>query len=143
MAVGDGLQIKPPQMRIFLDNGNIFVNQLPPPKDTRPAAPKHGGGSFGVVWVNSVGESALTATKPQFPEGSIIVREKFLKKDDANPELLAVMIKRQKGFKSASGDWEYLLLDGDLSKVRSRSAKGVCNDCHLQQKDHDFVFQSR
>ncbi|HEV7396970.1 MAG TPA: cytochrome P460 family protein [Pyrinomonadaceae bacterium] len=116
------------------------MNQPPPPKDTRPAEPKHGDGSFGVVWVNAAGESAMASPKPQFPEGSIIVREKFLKKDDANPDLLAVMIKRQKGFKSASGDWEYLLLEGDLSKVRSRSATGVCNDCHLQQKAMDFVF---
>ena len=50
------------------------------------------------------------------------------------------MIKHPKGFSRASGDWEYLVVDGGLTKVRERQKKGSCNGCHVQQKDRDFVF---
>jgi hypothetical protein len=118
------------------------VNALPPPapvKEDKPA--KHGSGSVGVVWVNPVGQSTMALERPiRFPVGSIIVREKFLHKDDAKPELLAVMVKHEKGFSRASGDWEYLLLDDSGSRVKSRQKKGSCNDCHSQVRHRDFVF---
>lgn len=82
-------------------------------------------------------------TPVTFPEGSIIVREKFANADDAKPELMAVMIKRSRGFSRVSGDWEYLIVDGALTRVRERQKKGTCNGCHSQQKDRDFVFPMR
>jgi Cytochrome P460 len=124
-----------------LDNGNIYVDSYPPPRPaSEPKEPKHGGSSFGVVWVNEIGRAAMASDKPKFPEGSIVVREKFLTKDAAQPELLAAMIKRPAGFSPKSGDWEYLILDGTVTKVRDRKKKGDCYECHSEHKDRDFTF---
>jgi len=83
----------------------------------------------------------MSSDKPtSFPVGSIIVREKFLRKEDKQPELLAAMIKRAPGFSKSSGDWEYLVFDGAATKVRDRKKKGDCYECHSQHKDRDYVF---
>lgn len=72
--------------------------------------------------------------------GSIIVREKLARADDQRPQLLAVMIKRTSGFSPRGGDWEYLILDGALTKVRERRKQGPCLECHESQRSRDFVF---
>ena len=74
------------------------------------------------------------------PTGSIIVREKLAKADDKQPQLVAVMVKRPSGFSPTSGDWEYLILDGALTKIRERQKKGACLDCHESQRARDFVY---
>ena len=76
----------------------------------------------------------------KFPEGSVIVREKLSKPDDATPQLLAVMVKRAQGFNPQGGDWEFLTVDGALTKVTGRQKKGSCLDCHTSQRERDFVF---
>jgi hypothetical protein len=82
----------------------------------------------------------LSKGPAKFPAGSIIVREKLSKEGDDRPELLAVMIKRAAGFNPAGGDWEFLTVDGQVSKIRERQKKGSCLDCHSSQRDADFVF---
>lgn len=114
----------------------------------RPApAPKNqgthegGGNSFGVVYANSLARQLMKAEAPlQFPRGSIIVREKLSKAEDSQPELLTVMIKRERGFNRAANDWEFLLVDGAATKVLERQKKGSCLDCHVSQKQRDFVY---
>ena len=112
-----------------------------PPAPARKSSPSHDGGSFGVVWVNPIGRQSMTAAKPgSFPAGSVIVREKFTGQNDLQPELLAVMIKRAAGFSPKTGDWEYLIVNGGLTKIRERQKRGSCSACHASQKDTDFVF---
>lgn len=94
-----------------------------------------------MVWVNNIGREAMTSEKPaKFPLGSVIVREKFKRQDDTQPELVAVMVKRGAGFSPKSGDWEYLLINGELTRTRDRQKKGSCSACHSQQEARDFVF---
>jgi hypothetical protein len=83
----------------------------------------------------------LNGKPARFPLGSTIVREK-LAEPNASPELLAVMIKRGSGFNSKGGDWEFLTLEGDGVKVKSRETTGSCLRCHSRQKDQDFVFRT-
>ncbi len=84
----------------------------------------------------------MLSTQPaKFPLGSTIVREK-LSQPNGSPELLAVMIKRLPGFNSKGGDWEFLTLEGDAVKVKSRETTGDCLQCHSRQKDQDFVFRT-
>ena len=109
------------------------------PREGKPSA--NHVGSYGVVYVNDIGREALLSTKaPTFPTGSIIVREKLAKAEDKQPQLVAAMIKRASGFSPQSGDWEYLILDGALKKIRERQKKGACLDCHQSQRARDFVY---
>jgi Cytochrome P460 len=79
-------------------------------------------------------------THAKFPAGSIIIREKLSKADDARPALLAVMIKRARGFNPAGDDWEFLTVDGAVTKIQERQKHGSCLQCHAAQRDADFVF---
>lgn len=97
--------------------------------------------SFGVVYVNDVGREAMQSERrAKFPVGSIIVRERLARIEDVQPQHLVVMIKRAAGFNPAGGDWEFLTVDGQVSKIRERQKKGSCLDCHSSQRDADFVF---
>jgi hypothetical protein len=50
------------------------------------------------------------------------------------------MIKRARGFNSAANDWEFLAVDGALTKIQERQKKGSCLNCHVSQKARDFVY---
>lgn len=110
----------------------------PAPKDS---IHENSWNSFGVVYVNNLARYAIRAEAPvQFPRGSIIVREKLGKADDAQPQLLTVMIKRARGFNPKGNDWEFLAVDGDMTKILERQKKGSCLDCHASQRQRDFVY---
>ena len=99
--------------------------------------------SFGVVYVNDVGRAAMASEGAlKFPVGSIIVREKLASADDTKPQLLAVMYKREHGFNPQANDWEFLVVNGALTKIRAREKKGSCLTCHAAQSERDFVFPS-
>lgn len=99
----------------------------------------HEGSSIGHVYANNIARKAIL-TRTTFPQGSILVREKFAPPTAAIPELLAVMAKRAPGFNRAGGDWEFLTLDGLATKIRKREKKGSCLQCHSTAKARDFVF---
>lgn len=122
--------------------GGILRSQPSPTPTTAKTDPIHqGGSSFGVVYVNGLGREAMNAETPmKFPRGSVIVREKLAKADDAQPQLLTVMIKRARGFNSKANDWEFLTIDGATTKVLERQKQGSCLGCHKSQKDRDFVY---
>src|SRR3954462_13414350 len=69
------------------------------------------------VYVNDIGKRAMMKDRAtRFPSGSIIVKEKLIERtipSSYGPELLTVMIKRDKGFNPKVGDWEFLLVSGD------------------------------
>lgn len=94
-----------------------------------------------MVYVNGLGREAMEAADSmKFPQGSVIVREKLTKADDAQPQLLTVMIKRARGFNSKANDWEFLTVDGAMTKILERQKQGSCLDCHKSQKERDFVY---
>lgn len=92
------------------------------------------------VYVNSKGAAAMmTELDPQFPEGSIIVKEKLPEFESKEPELLTAMIKRAPGYNPASRDWQYLILDGPASKIIEQGKLSRCNECHEKYIYTDFV----
>jgi cytochrome P460 len=94
------------------------------------------------VYVNDVGRSAMMhKAKPEFPKGTVIVKEKLLAKDSDSPELLTVMVKHGRGFNPTSGDWEYMVLNGSGTKVEGRGQLERCQSCHLLKKQSDYVFR--
>ena len=95
------------------------------------------------VYVNAVGSKAMLDQKnPQFPEGSVIVKEKLSARDSRTPELLTVMIKQKKGFNPAGGDWEYMVLDGTGTKIEGRGNLQHCQDCHIGNQKTDYIFRT-
>ncbi len=95
------------------------------------------------VYVNEVGRPAMMEqANPNFPEGSVIVKEKLPDKSSQTPELLTVMIKRGKGFNNESGDWEYMVTDGSGNKIEAQGKLENCQGCHLANRQRDYVFRS-
>jgi hypothetical protein len=105
-----------------------------------PAAGPHGPDKFITVYVNDIGRHAMMEEKtPLFPQGSIIVKEKLTTSQSTTPELLTVMIKRERGYNPESGDWEYMVVDGTGQTVQARGKLENCQTCHLMDKDTDYV----
>src|SRR4030095_5664538 len=91
-----------------------IIVELPPSRSSgKPSKTDHS--RFGIVYANDLAQQAINAEKPiPFPEGSILVREKPATKQDAPPDLLAVMIKRERGFNPTAGDWLFLITAGGI-----------------------------
>jgi hypothetical protein len=95
------------------------------------------------VYVNDIGRKAMLEMKsPNFPEGSIIVKEKLSEPSSAAPELLTVMIKHSKGYNPDLGDWEFMVTDGTGSTVQARGRLENCQACHTTRPQNDFIFRS-
>jgi len=95
---------------------------------------------FITVYVNDVGRHAMTQElNPRFPVGSVIVKEKLPSKDATTPELLTVMRKREHGYDSKNGDWEYVMLDGPGQAVLDPGKVESCQSCHFSYRPQDFV----
>ena len=126
--------------RILMPRPGVFSESRSVKPKKNEATHEGGGKSLGVVYVNSLAREFFNAA--QFPPGAIIVREKLAKADDARPQLLTVMIKRDRGFNPRANDWEFLMLDGATNKILERQKEGSCLDCHASQKQRDFVYSS-
>ena len=122
--------------------------RFPAPGEVSPSRPKPASetaiahtNSFGFAYANDIaGVSVSSGRQTTFAPGSIIVREK-LWTPTANPEVLVVMIKREKGFNPKADDWEFLTVSGDLKKIEKREKEGKCQLCHASEVKNDFVFR--
>ena len=95
------------------------------------------------VYVNDTGKTAMMEqARPNFPPGSVIVKEKLPDKSSQSPELLTVMIKREKEFNASGGDWEYMVVDGRGQAVTDRGKLESCQGCHLSTPQSDYIFRS-
>jgi hypothetical protein len=111
-------------------------------KDDDKNLHEKGGKTFTRVYANSLALEQISKDKPAFPVGSMIVREKLLKAEDTTPELVTVMLKREKGFSRKTSDWEYFVIDGALSNVKLSEKGGSCSKCHIQATETDMVFKT-
>lgn len=98
--------------------------------------------SFGMVYANDLAKAEFEKKEPNFPVGSIIVREKITEINSETPEIFIVMVKREKGFSKKTGDWEFLTFNGADLKLQNRQTKSDCSECHLQAKKTDWVFRN-
>jgi len=101
-----------------------------------------GGVTFARIYANDTALPEISKDKPIFPAGSMIVREKLLKAEDTTPELVTVMLKREKGFSRKTSDWEYFVIDGAVSDVKLSEKVGSCSKCHAQAAETDMVFKT-
>ncbi len=92
------------------------------------------------VYVNEVGRAAMMSEKyPRFPQGSIIVKEKLSEATSRLPELLTIMVKRNEGYDQGNGNWDYLVVNADGSRVERPANVKSCQACHLANKESDYV----
>lgn len=117
----------------------LLCRSLTPEGEAQAASDPHKD-KFVTIYVNRIARnSMLYQKKPAFPEGSVIVKEKLPSADSTSPELLTVMHKREKGYNSSAGDWEYYVLNGSGTKIQSRGRLESCQSCHEQWKETDYV----
>lgn len=117
--------------------------RMPSPKDSVETSANPHRRKYFTVYVNEIGRQAMMSElKPAFPEGSIIVKEKLLARESLSPELLTVMVKCEQGFNQKSGDWEYMVVDGEQTKIEGRGKLANCQSCHVLKSETDYVFRS-
>jgi hypothetical protein len=97
--------------------------------------------SFGVVYANDLAKPEFAKEKPQFPVGSIIVREKNATATSETPQTIIAMVKREKGFSKKTGDWEFFTFNGSDLKLKTRTTVGECAKCHVRAEKNDWVFR--
>ena len=100
-------------------------------------------GTYITVYVNNVGREAMFAKEPgRFPEGSVIVKEKVGTHSEGRaPLLYTVMTKREQGYNSAVGDWEFSVVSGNGTRVEASGKLENCQACHITKRDSDFVYR--
>lgn len=97
--------------------------------------------SFGEVYANDLAKPEIEKAQPIFPVGSIIVREKNSTANSTTPETVIAMVKREKGFSTETGDWEFLVFDGKDLQMQKRETVGNCAACHSNAKQSYWVFR--
>ena len=114
------------------------------PSSSVPLGDPHMG-KYINVYVNDKGFAEMsTKKKPVFPEGTMILKEKIGHAGDTainkygQPELFTVMLKREKGYNSECGDWEFATVEVKTSKIE-RGKTPSCMGCHKNYKGTDFV----
>lgn len=77
-----------------------------------------------------------------FPVGTMIVKEK-LRGLEGGPsaDLFTGMLKREPGYNSSGGDWEWFVVAGSagLRQVVARGQLTSCLDCHEQHRATGFI----
>ncbi|HEX8250423.1 MAG TPA: cytochrome P460 family protein [Pyrinomonadaceae bacterium] len=124
--------------RIIMPNERMAA----PQEKTQKNPHEKGNQTFARVFANQAALQEINKAEPHFAAGSIIVREKLLRETDPTPEIVTVMIKREKGFSPKTGDWEFFVLEGTLEKVEKRETVGSCAKCHTQAEKTDWVFKT-
>lgn len=94
------------------------------------------------VYVSTNGLDAMQKRRGVFPEGAIVLKEKFSDAAGTKTELFTGMIKREPGYNPECGDWEFFTLPGDASKISERGKIQGCMECHVEYKNQDFVTKS-
>jgi len=97
--------------------------------------------AFITVYVNNDGKDAMfTQQSPRFPQGSVIVKEKFESKD-GKPVLYTIMRKREAGYNPELGDWEFSVVGANGTEVLAKGKLENCQSCHVGEGTSDFVFR--
>ena len=102
----------------------------------------HNGTTYARIFANDKAEPFLKSENLRFPVGSVIVREKLSTAHAAAPDLVAAMIKRDREYSPATNGWEFIVIDKNFSRVKTRQTTGNCMACHAQASKSDFVYKT-
>jgi Cytochrome P460 len=157
LRVGDALQVA---SRITVPSGSVQSGlpkivtspgttriRFPDPGVISPTHPQSAPDAahrdtFGFAYANELARTfMLGKDRGVLPVGSIIVREKLSTETAGSPEVLVVMVKRQKNFNTRANDWEFLTVSGDMNTIVKREKAGKCRACHAAEAKNDFIFR--
>ena len=102
----------------------------------------HNGITYARIFANDIAEPYLKLEDLRFPVGSVIVREKLSSANSAAPDLVAAMIKRDREFSPGTNGWEFIVIDRNFSRVKTRQTTGNCAACHAQASKSDLVYKT-
>ena len=96
------------------------------------------------VYVNDTGKEAmLKAKNPRFPVGTIVIKEKLSEKQSETAEFYTIMLKREAGYDSRGGDWQYLIMDSAKARIEKPANLESCQSCHASwAAKSDFISRA-
>ena len=107
-----------------------------------PASPLPGDSVFYIdVFANSIAKESLLKGAAIFPAGSVIVKRKSLEPDGGRTEYFTGMRKREPGYFSTCGDWEFFVLNARMEEVEA-GRLASCAECHQKWPERDFVSRT-
>src|SRR6185295_7654566 len=110
--------------------------RAPGPVDVNPSPHM---GHWIKVTVTPAAKETMVSGKGVYPEGTVILKQKFTDREATQSELFTGMRKREAGYNAEVGDWEFFTLDGAGKEVTSSGKMESCVDCHKPYKATDFV----
>ena len=125
--------------------------RLPVPEDFEAARANYGPHALASinVYVNELARDAMIGRTYDYPEGSVIVKEKHRSSfgitrsaegDGWTGDGVGGMIKRAEGSSPESGDWEFFYTDA--AQPLEAGPIASCVDCHRKVTELDWVFGS-
>ena len=101
---------------------------------------------FARLFVDKAGRAAAEGHEPVYPAGTLLIKEKLPADGKGKTvvpgketELFTGMLKREKGYNPACGDWEFFTVSGDAKKLTGRGKLTSCMECHQRYPDRDFT----
>jgi hypothetical protein len=91
------------------------------------------------VYVTRAGYAVIKNGKGVYAKGTVILKQKYTDPNRKTTDLFTGMLKREKGYNSEVGDWEFFILNSTGKTVTALGRIESCNQCHAEFKDHDFV----
>jgi hypothetical protein len=91
------------------------------------------------VFVTRQGWEVMKRGHGVYPEGTLILKQKYSDPGRRVTELFTGMLKRKQGYNPGMGDWEFFLLDSSRASVLAFGKIESCSDCHASFRRTDFV----
>lgn len=90
------------------------------------------------IYASVAAEETMARRRTVFPAGSVIVKEKLAR--DGSVAGVGGMVKREPGYDTKNGDWEYFYSDKATGFAIGRLEN--CSTCHASPKTTDHVFSA-
>lgn len=91
------------------------------------------------VYVNDLALQPMETGNGTYPEGSLVIKQKFSDQRGIDTELFTVMRKMHDGYDKENGNWEYSIVDASAQTVMSRGRTDSCINCHTDYAGTDYV----
>ncbi len=110
-----------------------------PPIPTQYTGPNAHAWKYFDIYASQNAADVVKTGQGTYPEGSVVLKRKYSDASGSTTELYTGMLKREKGYNPASGDWEYYVLSGDGKSVQRQGKLTECMACHATYSSSDYI----